>query len=75
MQSAATFDFSLGESSLVNIAVTDTGGITVHELMNEFMNAGSHSISVNLRDLASGIYFLLIRSGDENKMIRFSVEE
>lgn len=75
MKTTGIFDFDLGESNLVNIAITDSGGRTIHEVMNEFLNAGNHSITLNLRDLANGIYFLLIHSETENKMIRFSIED
>ena len=72
---SSTFEFNIAESNLVNIALTDMQGRTIREVMNEFLNAGKHSITLNIRDLTRGIYFLLIRSGNDNKMIRLNVTE
>jgi len=72
---SSTFEFNIAESNLVNIALTDMQGRTIREVMNEFLNAGKHSITLNIRDLTRGIYFLLIRIGNDNKMIRLNVTE
>lgn len=74
MNTSSTIEFHLAESNQVNIALTDVAGRTVHEVMNEFLNAGSHTVTMNLRDLTTGMYFLLIRSGNNNQMIKLSVE-
>ena len=74
MKTSSTIEFNIAESNVVNIALTDVSGRTVREVMNEFLNAGKHKITLNAQDLRRGIYFLLIRSGNDNKMIKLSVE-
>ena len=74
MKTSSTIEFNIAESNQVNIALTDVSGRTVREVMNEFLNAGKHSITLDVPNLRRGIYFLLIRSGNDNKMIKLNVE-
>jgi len=75
MNTASTIEFNIAESNIVNIALTDVSGRTIREVMHEYLNAGKHSITLDAIDLTRGIYFLLIRSGNDNKMIKLNVEE
>ena len=74
MKTASTIEFNIAESNLVNIAITDVSGRTIREVMNEFLNAGMHRITFDELNLRHGIYFLLIRSGNDNKMIKLNVD-
>lgn len=42
--------------------------------MNDHLSAGLYKISLWLGDLTNGMYFVHIRSGEENRMIKLSVE-
>jgi glycerophosphoryl diester phosphodiesterase len=50
-------NFSLPVSGLVNIKLYDLLGKEVKVLVDEFKQAGSHSIDLYANDLASGVYF------------------
>jgi hypothetical protein len=74
MKSTSTLAFSITESNQVRIAITDLSGREVSEVLNTFMVAGNHNVNINVPGLISGMYFLLIQSGDNNQMIKLSVE-
>lgn len=75
MKASSIIEFNLAESNQVNISITDAAGRTIREVMNGFLNSGRHSVTLNLRDLTHGLYFLLIDSGNESKMIKLDVED
>ena len=75
MKASSIIEFNLAESNQVNISITDAAGRTIREVMHGFLNSGSHSVTLNLRDLTHGLYFLLIDSGNESKMIKLDVED
>jgi hypothetical protein len=54
--------FSIPEDSQVRLAVFDMQGRLVAELVNETLNAGSHSVAFNATNLASGIYLYRIQT-------------
>lgn len=75
MRTSSIIEFSLLESNEVSISITDSAGRTIREVMSGFLNSGSHSVMLNLLDLTNGLYFLLIESGNDSRMIKLSVEE
>lgn len=58
-------NFSITENSMIEIAVYDIIGKKVATLVNEEMQAGSHSIGWDAPSLAGGIYFCTLKSGNE----------
>ncbi|HMS64871.1 MAG TPA: T9SS type A sorting domain-containing protein [Ignavibacteria bacterium] len=52
------------ELSLVNLNVYDALGKKIMSLVNERLNAGSYEVDFNGEDLASGIYFYKLESGN-----------
>jgi photosystem II stability/assembly factor-like uncharacterized protein len=55
--------YSIPESQIVELKVYDLIGNEVAEIVNEYKNVGSYSISFNANNLSSGIYFYKIRAG------------
>ena len=51
-----TLSFALPEAARVTLAVYDVGGRQVAELVNGWCQAGSHEVTFNGSNLASGIY-------------------
>jgi hypothetical protein len=47
----------------VSIKVYDVLGRVVATLVDQFQNAGSHTVNFNANDLSSGVYFYSIESG------------
>jgi hypothetical protein len=75
MKTTSMLEFTLNESNEVNISITDVSGRLVREVLNDRLAAGLYKISLWLGDLTSGMYFVHIRSGEENQMIKVNVEQ
>jgi hypothetical protein len=57
---------------LVRLKITDVLGREVETLVNEYQNAGNHSVQFNASHLPSGVYFYRIEAGtffDSRKLI------
>lgn len=64
--------FGLPQQSHVKLEVYNINGQKVKELLNAPLNAGSHTITFNAENLASGIYIYRLNTGNQiltNKMI------
>ena len=59
-----TINFSLPNSSNVNIKIYDIYGREVETLIDQFYNAGYHSVIWNANNKPTGIYFLSIKAGN-----------
>ena len=57
-------EFSLPQSSEVNLVVYDLSGRVVAELAKGKFEAGNHKINFDARGLASGVYFVRLKAGD-----------
>ncbi|MCB9248873.1 MAG: family 10 glycosylhydrolase [Ignavibacteriales bacterium] len=57
-------DFSINQSDLTTLKVYDLLGREVSVLKNEFMNRGSYSLTFNASKLSSGVYFYVLKSGN-----------
>jgi hypothetical protein len=59
-----TINFSLPVASDVTLEIYNVLGQKVRTLINEAMEAGSHSVSFDGGDVSSGMYFYKLRAGD-----------
>lgn len=66
---ATVIRYSIPEGGNVSLKVYDILGREVAKLVNEFQEAGTHSVEFNGSALSSGIYFYELRSGN-NVMIK-----
>lgn len=64
-------NYTIPFSGKVILKVYDTLGNEVSELINEVKSAGEHSTKFDGRELASGIYFYQLRSGNYIKTKKF----
>lgn len=60
---ATKISFSLPEATTVKLIVFDVNGREVAQLLNEFLNAGQHSVTFDASNLSSGVYFYRIEAG------------
>jgi hypothetical protein len=61
---STTIEFSLKEDGFTTLKVFDITGREVETLVNQRMKAGAHHINYFNPNLATGIYFYRIKSGD-----------
>ena len=62
--SNANISFSLKETANTEIFVSDILGKRILNLKNENMSNGKHNVELNAGSLATGVYFVTIRSGN-----------
>lgn len=58
-----TISYSIPEGQIIELKVHDLFGNEVAELVNEYKNAGSYSVSFNANNLSSGLYYYRIKAG------------
>ncbi len=54
-------NYTVNDNSNISIKVYDMTGREIRTLVNSFQNAGTYSVSFNATNLASGIYFYVLR--------------
>jgi len=59
-----TIEFNLPQTSLVNVTIYSVTGSKVAQLVNGWRDAGSHQVTFEASDLASGMYLYRIQAGD-----------
>ncbi|MCA9735865.1 T9SS type A sorting domain-containing protein, partial [candidate division KSB1 bacterium] len=67
------FRYSLGSGSRVGLRVYDMLGREVATLVNEFQQAGEHSVLFDAQALASGVYFIKLQAGGFSEMRKMSL--
>jgi len=61
---STTVKFEVSKANNVSLTVYDVNGREVKTLVNEFLNAGTYSVSFDASGLSSGTYFYTLRAGD-----------
>ena len=56
--------YQLPQSGIVLLKIIDMLGREIKTLVEEYQNAGVHEISFNASDIASGVYFYKVASGN-----------
>ena len=57
-----TINFSLDQTSMVNLTVMDISGRTVSELVSGMVSSGTHSVNFDAAELSSGVYFYTLQA-------------
>jgi hypothetical protein len=70
---STTIEFSIMNSSIVNLSVYNILGQKVISLLNQAMSAGNHNIKFNASGLSSGIYFYKLTAGSESKIKKMNL--
>ena len=66
-----TIEFDIKEKGSYRLAIYDCLGRKREELVNEYLNAGSYSITYNVDKLSSGVYFYRLHSEKMFKTKKF----
>lgn len=67
---ATTIRFSISEPGMVQLNVFNIQGEKVAELINSFMQAGSHNITFDASSLPSGVYIYQIDAGSRFREVK-----
>ena len=59
-----TIEYTIAKSGIVKIAIFNTLGQRVKTLVDTHQLSGKHTLTLNGKDLSSGIYFYSIKTGD-----------
>lgn len=59
--SSTRIEYTITEPGIVNLAIYNSKGQFIKELVNTFQNQGEYSIIVNMEEVPAGIYFFEIR--------------
>jgi flagellar hook assembly protein FlgD len=70
-----SFNLSLTESAHVTIDVVNTLGTTVATFDKGIMMAGTHKVSIDGSDLASGLYFYTVKAGNKSVTRKMMVKK
>lgn len=62
--SESRIEYSLSEGSTIDIVLIDASGREVSKLYSGMQTAGTHVLNINAKDLANGVYQVVLRSGD-----------
>jgi hypothetical protein len=73
VRGTASCRYSLPAESKVDLTLFDPAGRAVRTLFSGRMSAGSHDLELNLRDVGSGLYFLVLETRDEIRRERVLV--
>jgi hypothetical protein len=68
-----TIGFTLAEAGNVTIDVYNVAGQKVDTLVNDFMEAGSHSVVWDASGFSAGVYFYTVKSGDFAKTMKMTL--
>jgi hypothetical protein len=64
VRSESTIEYTMSQSANVEITLVDASGKEVARLYSGIQTAGQHILNVDAKDLASGVYQVVLRSGD-----------
>lgn len=75
MSTQSTLEFNLLEAGNVNIVITDLSGRFISQVMNSQMAAGNHSVEINNPHLSAGMYFIQMRTGNDNLVLKLNITD
>jgi hypothetical protein len=70
---STTIKFDISESAAVKLVVYDMLGRVVDVLVNQNLNAGTHSITYTNKNLSSGIYFYELNAGSYKEIKKMTL--
>jgi len=68
-----TFSFNIGSSHETSLRIYDIQGRLIETLIEDKINSGFHTITWNASEVATGVYFLKLISGDKIKTRKIMV--
>jgi hypothetical protein len=70
---STTISFTLTRRGMTTVEVFNSAGQKVDTVLDEVLNAGSHSITWNASPFSAGVYFYTVRSGSHSKTMKMTL--
>jgi hypothetical protein len=61
------------EYSPISIVITDNKGAIVNEVLNQNLEVGKHSFSVDTNNFENGLYYVIVRTSKSNNITKINV--
>ena len=68
-----SISFTLPASDNVTVDIYNVSGQKVDTLVNDFMDAGMHSVNWDASGFSNGVYFYTVKSGDFTKTMKMTL--
>jgi len=68
-----TISFAIPEAGTVSVTVFNVAGQKVDTITNEFMSAGSHSVTWNASGHSAGVYFYTVKTGSFSETVKMTL--
>jgi len=68
-----SISFTLPGADYVTVDVYNVAGQKVDTMVNDFMDAGKHSVSWDASGFSAGVYFYTVKSGDFSKTMKMTL--
>ncbi|MFI1745468.1 LamG-like jellyroll fold domain-containing protein [Thalassobellus sediminis] len=75
ISSSSLVTYQLDEPGKVSIKIINILGKEVATIFNDFKNIGSHKLDINSNNLNSGMYFLVINSGNKTSVQKIIISK
>ncbi|MCK4256258.1 T9SS type A sorting domain-containing protein, partial [candidate division WOR-3 bacterium] len=73
LSNSTTISFTIPKNEHVSIKIYDVKGSLINKLVDERLNAGIHSTTIDIENLTSGVYFLKMDTSTFSKTRKFLV--
>ena len=70
---STTISFTIADAGNVSIDIFNVSGQKVNTIANEFMSAGSHSVTWDASGFSADVYFYTVKSGDNTKTLKMTL--
>jgi len=68
-----SISFTIPEANHVTVEVYNVAGQKIDTLVNDFMDAGKHSVVLDASGFSNGVYFYTVKSGDFSKTMKMTL--
>lgn len=69
---STTISFTIPDAGTVSVDVFNVAGQKVDTIANEFMSAGSHSVTWDASSLSAGVYFYMVKTGNFTRTMKMT---
>jgi len=68
-----SISFTISDNNHVSVDIYNVAGQKVDTLVNDFMDAGTHSVVWDASGFSNGVYFYTVKSGDFSKTMKMTL--